>query len=171
MENRQYTIEELLDAIATKKGNQVKKRLLFDQGKVGGLPLKWIILFFLALPLALYGGIFNPAVFETLGIAQAIIFFVVFLSMLMIMIFALSFINNNAALRKISPIWESYFPGIDIREIVSGRNSPYRDFFSYYAEALEQGMSGETLHRYLQGAFETMREENRELITAMERAK
>jgi hypothetical protein len=129
------------------------------------------LLFFLALPLVLYGGIFNPAVFQTLGIAQAIIFFVVFLSMLMIMIFALSFINNNAALRKIGPIWESYFPGVNIRHLVSGTNSPYRDFFRHYSQAHEQELAGEALHRYLQNAFVEMQEENKELIAAMKRSK
>jgi hypothetical protein len=171
MENEHYTLEQILDAVSVKKGNSVKKRLLFDQGKVGGIALKWVLLLFIALPIVLYAGIFNPAIFGMLGIAQAVVFFIVFLSMLMIIIFVLSFINNNAVLRRVKNSWESYFPGIDIKYIFGSNSSPYRDFFQYYSEAVNKGISGKALHQYLKESFVKMAEENKEMISAMERTK
>ncbi len=171
MEEKRLTLEEILEAVSVNKNGVAKRRLMFDQGKVGGISLKWVILFFFLLPALLYAGIFNPAVFDMLGIAQAIIFFVVFLSMLMIMIFALAFINNNSTLRRIKSSWESYFPEVDIKQVLSSGATPYRDFFQHYSEALQKGLSGKELHHFLQKAFETMSEENKELLEAMNRQK
>jgi len=171
MKEKRLTLEEILEAVSVHKNGVAKRRLMFDQGKVGGISLKWVILFFFLLPALLYAGIFNPAVFDMLGIAQAIIFFVVFLSMLMIMIFALAFINNNSTLRRVKSSWESYFPEVDIKQVLSSGATPYRDFFQHYSEALQQGLSGKELHHFLQKAFETMAEENKELLEAMNRQK
>ena len=114
MDKPEYTLEEMLASFSTYKKPKAKKRLLFDQSPLGGIGSKWIILFFILLPLIEYAGIFNPFMFGMLGIAQAIIFYVIFLSMIMILIFALAFINNTKVIRDIASSWEHYFIDIDI---------------------------------------------------------
>ena len=73
-----YSLETILSTVTKIKNNVAKKRLIFDQTPIKGIGAKWVILFLLSLPVMLYAGIFNPTMFEILGIAQAIIFFVVF---------------------------------------------------------------------------------------------
>ncbi|HIQ27234.1 MAG TPA: hypothetical protein EYH42_01870, partial [Sulfurovum sp.] len=72
-----YTLNEILASISTYKKPKAKKRLIFDQRPLGGVGSKWLIAFFCLLPLIEYAGIFNPFIFGMLGIAQAIIFYVV----------------------------------------------------------------------------------------------
>ena len=142
--------------------------MIFDQSPVGGLGSKWVIALFFSIPLLEYALIFNPYVFNMLGIAQAIIFFVVFLSVVMILIFTLAVINNAKVVKKITPSWNHYFPDIDLKLIVTSGASPYKAFYSHYAEALNRGVSEEGLHAHLKNVFEIMQNENRELLDAME---
>ncbi|PTB87939.1 hypothetical protein C9925_00985 [cyanobacterium G8-9] len=165
-----YTLETILSTLSKIKNGKAKKRLIFDQTPVGGIGAKWIIAFFISLPILLYIGIFNPAVFDMLGIAQAIIFYIVFLSMVMIMIIALTFINNNKVLRQIKPSWDDLFPGIDLKSALSSGATPYKDFFKHYSQAVKEGLEGEKLYAYLQKSFEQMKEENSELLEAMNEA-
>ena len=46
---------------------------------LGGLNSKWIKLSLLVLPFAMYAAIFNPVSFAELGIAQAIVFYIILL--------------------------------------------------------------------------------------------
>lgn len=167
MDKPEYTLEEILASVSTYKKQRAKKRLIFDQSPLGGLGSKWIILFFLLLPLIEYAGIFNPFMFGMLGIAQAIIFYVVFFSMIMILIFALAFINNTKVIRTVTPSWQHYFPDIDINMILSSGLSPYKDFFKHYSLALNKSFQGEDMYQYLQESFILMQEENKDLLEAM----
>lgn len=167
MQDKTYALKTILDTISKYKKPNVKKRLIFDQSPVGGLGSKWIIASFLLLPFIEYALIFNPYIFNMLGIAQAIIFFVVFLSIVMILIFTLGSINNARVVKKITPSWESYFPEIDLKLIVTSSSTPYKEFFNHYAKALNAGISAEALHAHLKQAFTTMQEENKELLEAM----
>ena len=167
MKNETYALKTILDTISTYKKPDAKKRLIFDQGPVDGISSKWIIAFFLSLPLLEYAGIFNPWMFNMLGIAQSIIFFVVFLSMVMIMVIALTFINNNKVIRQITPSWKKYFPEIDLRMVLSSGASPYRDFFKHYSAALVEDLSDEELYIHLKQAFSTMEDENKDLLDAI----
>ena len=142
--------------------------MIFDQSPVGGLGSKWIIAFFLLLPFIEAAVIFNPYVFKMLGIAQAIIFFIVFLSIVMILIFTLATMNNAKVVKKITPSWDHYFPEIDLKLIVTSSSTPYKEFFMHYAKALNAGLSGEELHTHLEQAFATMQEENKDLLEAMQ---
>jgi hypothetical protein len=162
-----YTLKTILATLSKIKNGTVKKRLIFDQTPVGGIGAKWVISFFISLPILLYIGIFNPKVFGMLGIAQAIIFYVVFLSMVMIMIFALTFINNNKVLRQIKPSWDGFFPGIDLQMILSSGATPYKDFFMHYSKAVKEELTDEALYAYLQKAFEQMKDENSELLDSI----
>ena len=171
MNEVQYSLKQILSTLLKNKGNKIKKRLIFDQSPIGGISSKWIMVFFISLPILLYIGIFNPVVFDMLGIAQAIIFYIVFLSMVMILIMAVTFINNNKVLRAIKPSWQQYFPDVEIKQVISSGNSPYKAFFSYYQEALDQGLEGDSLHEYLKEAIVKMEEENKDLIEMMGKAR
>lgn len=167
MQEEQFTLKTILDTLSKVKNNTAKKRLIFDQSPVGGIGVKWVIAFFFSLPVMLYAGIFNDWVFSKLGIAQAIIFFIVFLSMVMILVIALTFINNNKVMRQVEPSWKSFFPDVDLKWILSSGATPYKDFFKHYNEALAQGLEGEALYVFMQKAFETMKAENTDLLEAM----
>lgn len=167
MQTKIYALKTILDTITKYKKPDVKKRLIFNQSPVGGLGSKWIIASFLFLPFVEYALIFNPYIFNMLGIAQAIIFFVVFLSIVMILIFTLGSINNARVVKKITASWDHYFPEIDLKLIVTSSSTPYKDFFAHYAKALNADLSGEALHAHLIQAFVTMQEENKELLEAM----
>jgi hypothetical protein len=162
MQETIYPLKDILDTFTSYNGKNIKKRLIFDQMPIGGIAKKWIILFFLLLPILLTVGIFNPSMFAMLGIAQAIIFFIVFLSMVMIMIFALSFINNNKVTRQITPSWQHYFPGIDLKMILTSGATPYKNFFKAYEEILNTDSTH--LEEKLQASFVTMEKENVDLL-------
>lgn len=169
MQNETYALKNILDTICKYKKPQIKKRLIFDQSPVGGLGSKWIIAFFLLLPFMEAAGIFNPWVYKILGIAQAIIFFIVFLSIVMILVFTVAALNNAKVVKKITPSWNHYFPDIDLKLIVTSGSTPYKAFYMHYAEALNKELSGEKLHAYLKQAFVTMQEENKDLLEAMQK--
>ena len=170
MQEETYTLQTMLDAIIKIKGNQAKKRLIYDQSSLNGIGSKWVITFFISLPILLYIGIFNPKIFGMLGIAQAIIFFIVFLSMIMIMVVGLSFINNNKVIRQITPSWNKLFPTVDLAQVLSSGATPYKDFFTYYNEAVKENLQDEALERRLNENFLKMQEDNKELFEAMNRA-
>ncbi len=167
MQTKIYALKTILDTISKYKKPDVKKRLIFDQSPVGGLGSKWLITAFLLLPFLEYAGIFNPYIFPMLGIAQAIIFFIVFLSIVMILVFTLASINNARAVKKITPSWDHYFPEIDLKLIVTSGATPYKEFFTHYAKALNAELSGKELHAHLKQAFITMQEEHKDLLEAM----
>ena len=173
-ENQQeeiYSLETILSTVTKVKNSVAKKRLIFDQAPIDGIGVKWVILFLLSLPVMLYAGIFNPTMFELLGIAQAIIFFVVFLSMVMIIVFATIFINNAKVTRQITPTWDNTFKDIDLKLALSSSASPYKDFLVHYNKALKEGLTGQELEESLQDAFKQMAEENKSLLDAMQRNK
>jgi hypothetical protein len=167
MQTKIYALKTILDTISKYKKPDVKKRLIFDQSPVGGLGSKWLIASFLCLPFVEYALIFNPYMFKMLGIAQAIIFFIVFLSIVMILIFTLATINNARVVKKITPSWNHYFPEIDLKLIVTSSATPYKAFFTHYAKALNAELEGEELHTHLKQDFTTMQEENKDLLEAM----
>ncbi len=166
-----FSLEALFSSIIKIKNGVAKKRLIFDQGAVGGIASKWVILFLISLPIMLYAGIFNPIIFNMLGIAQAIIFFVVFLSMVMIMVFAIIFINNSKVTRKIMPTWEQSFKDIDLKLALASAGTPYKEFLKHYAKAVQDGLTGEALEKRLQENFAQMESENQTLVDAIKRGK
>jgi len=167
MQEEQFTLKTILNTFTKVKSNTAKKRLIFDQSPVGGIGAKWVIVFFFSLPVMLYMGIFNDWMFSKLGIAQAIIFFIVFLSMVMILVIAITFINNNKVIRQVEPSWKTLFPGIDLKWILSSGATPYKDFFKHYSEALNEDLEGDALYDFMQKSFETMKAENVDLLEMM----
>jgi hypothetical protein len=166
-----FSLKTMLSTLYKIKNNQAKKRFIFDQAPLGGIGSKWVKLFFISLPILLYIGIFNPKVFGILGIAQAIIFFVVFLSMVMIMIVALTFINNNKVIRQITPAWNRLFPTVDLRQLLSSGATPYRNFIQKYNNLLAMSLDEKEFESKLEESFMIMQEENKELYEAMNQDK
>lgn len=171
MKEETYSLDTILATLTKTKKDSAKKRLIFDQTPLNGIGAKWIIAFFISLPVMLYIGIFNDTMFNLLGIAQAIIFFIVFLSMVMILVIALTFINNNKVLRQVNPSWENIFPEVDLKLALASGGTPYKDFFKHYSEAVKQGLTGEALQVHLSHAFKVMQEENADLYLAISTAR
>ncbi len=169
MQNKIYPLEDIFSALYKTKNNRAKKRLIFDQGPLGGMDAKWLKLFFISLPILLYIAIFNPFMFGMLGIAEAVVFYIVFLSMTMIITALLTFANNNKVIRMSTPTWKKLFSTVDLRQVLSTGASPYKDFLSYYHKDLEAGLKGEALVASMQKHFKQMQDENRELYERMHR--
>jgi len=164
-----YSLETILSSITKVKNGVAKKRVIFEQAPLDGIAAKWVIAFFISLPIMLYAGIFNPSMFALLGIAQAIIFFIVFLSMVMILIVATTFINNNKVIRQITPSWKKYFPTVDLKLLLSSSATPYKDFFKHYNNAVQENLTGDALQKNLEESFSTMEKENQPLMDAIRR--
>lgn len=169
-----YDLKTILSSVSTYKKNsdkskQVKKRLLYNQAPIGGLSINYFWAAFISMPFIEYAIIFNPVVFPMLGIAQAIVFFIVFLSIVMILIFALYAFNNRVVIDGITPMWEAYFPGIDVNLVLTSSHSPYGDFFKHYSEIAGDDLNDEELHQSLKSKFIVMQEENKDLIEAMQK--
>ncbi len=167
MQNKNYPLEDILASFYKSNNKNVKQRLIFDQGKLGGLKSAWLKFFFLSLPILLFMVIFNPFMFAMLGIAEAVVFYIVFLSMTMMIITLLTFANNNKVIRMSTPTWTSTFPTVDLRQVLSSGATPYKDFQKYYNKDLEAGLTGDTLVSAMQKHFQTMQEDNKELFERM----
>ena len=162
-----YSIKSMIDAVS----NNAKKRTIYNKGAVGGIKSSYLKLFFLSLPFIEYALIFNPVSFNYLGIAQAIIFFIIFSSVVMFIIFLVVMGNNKSVFKRIEPSWKSYFPDVDLKMVLSSGVSPYQNFFSEYEKVMNQNLDDASLHTTLKGAFGRMKEENRDLLEAIEKAK
>ncbi len=159
-----YSLKAILSTFADANG---KKRTIFNLGPIGGISSNAVKLFFISLPFIEYALIFNSYVFNALGIAQCIVLYIVFLSIVMIMIFLISWKIKNSVIKKITPSWEKYFEKINLNMLLSSGRTPYSQFFEFYSKGIKENKTEEELHRYLLNAFKTMEEENKELIEAM----
>ena len=159
-----YSLKAILSTFANANGTQ---RTIYNLGAIGGISSKVVILFFVAMPFIEYVLIFNPFVFKALGIAQCIVLYIVFLSIVMIAVFLITWQIKKSVIKKISPSWSKYFDKIDLNMVLSSSATPYSKFFDYYAKGLEENQTEESLHHYLLNAFKSMEEENKELIEAM----
>ena len=159
-----YSLKAILSTFAKSDGT---KRMIFNAAPIGGISSKSVILFFLAMPFIEYALIFNPFVFNALGIAQCIVLYIVLLSTVMIAVFVISWKIQKRIIQKIYPSWKHYFDKIDLNMVLSSSATPYSKFFEYYAKALLENTNEDEMHRYLVDAFKKMEEENKELIEAM----
>lgn len=149
----------------------IKKRLIFNKAPLGGMSSSLLILFFIALPFFEYAAIFNPYVFNYLGIAQSIVVFIVFLVFLMQVVFVMIWRNNKKVLSKASSSWDNYFPGVDLKLVLSSGVSPYNDFYKSYCEAAASSSNDDQLQQALGKAFDVMQEENKDLLEAINKDK
>lgn len=161
-----YSLENVLQSFANKKGN---RRTLFNLGALGGINTNFVKIFLFSLPFIEYALIFNPRVFDYLGIATAIVFFIVFLSIVMLIVFFVHWIIKKNVIKKITPSWEKYFPGKDLQMVISVGVTPYSNFFQHYSSALKENLNDEEMKKVLDKAFVTMEEENKELFEVINR--
>ena len=161
-----YSLTTILTTITKKNGS---KRLLYNFGPVGGWNSGVMTAIFISLPFIEFAALFNPYSFEYLGIAQSIIFFIVFLSMLMILITGLIFALNANLIRKVTESWDIYFEGRSLTMVTSSGITPYSKFFEEYALLLKENLSEDEMHKSLLKAFETMEIDNKDLLDAMNR--
>jgi hypothetical protein len=161
-----YSLKTILSTFSTSNG---KKRTIFNLGPVGGLSSTLVILFFISLPVIEYAILFNSYVFNNIGIAQAIVFYIVFLSIIMILIFLVTWKIKIMTIRKITPSWNKYFENINLSMVLSSGITPYSKFFDYYAQALTEKIPEDGLQNYLLDCCKRMEEENKDLIDAMNR--
>ncbi|MFA6188612.1 MAG: hypothetical protein WC680_04975 [Sulfuricurvum sp.] len=159
-----YSLKAILSTFADANG---KKRTIFNLGPIGGISSNAVKLFFISMPFIEYALIFNPYVFSALGIAQCIVLYIVFLSIIMISIFLITWKIKIFVIKKITPTWKKYFEKINLKMVLSSGATPYSDFFEFYSKGLRENKSEEELHRYLLDSFKTMEENNKELIEAM----
>lgn len=171
MQEQPYTIQTIIKSVFQENKHKIKKRLIYDNALFGGLSNKWIKLAFLILPFAMYAAIFNPVSFKELGIAQAIVFYIILLVFAMQIIVAVSYFNNKKVVKIATKSWEGYFPGIDFKMILSSGVTPYADFKKYYEAALAEGLDGEALKERLNEVFSQMESENSHLVEAMKKDK
>lgn len=161
-----YSLQTLLASISNSKGN---KRLLFNMAPLGGLSSRFIILIFLLLPILEYALFFNPYIFAKLGIATAILGYIVCLSLVMIIVFLVTWGVNRHVVKKITPSWEHYFSNRELALVLSTGVSPYSEFFAYYAQAVRENISNEELQKFLENGFVEMEEKNKDLLDAIKR--
>ena len=158
---------DLRTILATFTKTNGKRRSVFNKAPVGGLGSPIVTLFFFSLPLISYGLLFNPYMFHILGIATAVVAYIVSMSMIMIIVFFITIKVKNDVVSAIEPSWNKYFPGVDLKLVVSKGITPYNDFYKYYGEVKDIKQSEESLHKSLLKAFEKMQKENKELLNAI----
>ncbi len=167
MKEQHYTLKEILASVFKEKNHLLTKRLIYNNAIFGGLDSRWIKLSFLILPFLMYAAIFNESVFKELGIAQAIVFYIILLVFAMQIIVGISYFNNKKVVKIASNAWKNYFPEIDFKMIISSGTTPYVDFKKHYAQALNEGLKDNDLTKRLHETFKQMEEENSIMIDAM----
>jgi hypothetical protein len=171
MQKQRYTIQTILESVFKTSNHKIKKRLIYNNALFGGLGSKWIKLSFVVLPFVMYAAIFNPISFEALGIAQAIVFYIILLVFAMQIVMGVTYFNNKKVIQKATHAWEEYFPSVDFKMILSSGVTPYVDFKKHYENALTQGLDGDALKERMRQAFEQMEEENIDLVNAIKKDK
>ncbi|MCO4844654.1 MAG: hypothetical protein KC427_01390 [Sulfurovum sp.] len=171
MQEQHYALKTILESVFKEKNNKITKRLIHNNALLGGLSSKWIKFAFIIMPFAMYAAIFNPTSFKELGIAQAIVFYIILLVFAMQIVVASTYFNNKKVVKTAAKAWEDYFPGVDFKMIISSGTTPYVDFKKHYELALKDGLVGDALKKRLDDAFRQMEEENSILVEAMRRDK
>jgi len=171
MQEKVYDLKNLLNTILTTKNNDVKRRLIYNKAPLKRLGSNWIKALFVIMPFAMYAAIFNPISFEYLGIAQAIVFYIILLVFAMQIIIGVSYFNNRSTVKAIQSSWNHYFPNVELKMILSRGVTPYVDFLQHYKSTLNENLNNEELHKKLQTAFIQMEDENADLINAINRDK
>lgn len=159
-----YSLKQILASIADTEG---KRRLIFNGAPLGSLGNKTIYGVIVALPFIEYALLFNAYSFEKLGIATAIIAYIVFLSTTMMAVFGFVWVHNRNIIKRINPSWSHYFPNVDLNVVMAPNYSPYRQFFYHYGDAIKKEISDDKLHPFIISTIALMEEENRDLLDVM----
>ena len=160
------SLKTILSTFATPAG---KHRIVYNSAPLGGLNSTTLIIIFISLPFLEYWAIFNSFVFEKLGIATAIVAYIVFLSLIMLLIAVLIWSTKKRVIKKIKTSWSAYFKDIKLDLVLSNSLTPYSEFFTYLSSIKTSDMSDDNLYKYLQNSFNEMETNNRELMDALRR--
>ncbi len=160
----QYSLQTILSTFSNTNGD---KRVIFNMKPLGGMSSNSIIFLFISLPFIEYALIFNDYSVEKLGFAGSVVAYIVFLSIVMVTIFATTYKIKKKVITKITPSWKHYFGDISLKLVLSSGITPYSDFFKYYKEVSKREMSEEALYEYLQESFTKMQSDNADLIESM----
>jgi len=161
---KQYSIKTILSTFTDKKGN---KLTLLNPAPVGGISKKLLILFFIALPFLEYFAIFNPYVYGNLGLVSSIVIYIVFMSIIIMLVVLIVYMTKKSVIKKIKPSWKTYFKDIDPSMVLAVGITPYSDFFKHYSKLISEELNEEKLYEKLKESFKIMEEENSELLIAI----
>ena len=159
-------LKTILSTFTTASG---KHRTIYNSAPLGGLSSKALILIFISLPFLEYWAIFNSFVFEKLGIATAIVAYIVFLSLIMILVTFVVWSTKKRVIKKIEPSWNVYFKDIKLELVLSNSFTPYSEFFTYLSSINVSDMNDDDLYKYLQNSFNEMETKNKDLLDALRR--
>jgi hypothetical protein len=159
-------LKTILSTFATASG---KHRTIYNSAPLGGLSSKALIVIFISLPFLEYGAIFNSFVFEKLGIATAIVAYIVFLSLIMLLVAFVVWSSIIRVIKKIVPSWNFYFKDIKLELALSNSLTPYSEFFTYLSGINIHNISDDDLYKYLQNSFSEMETKNKDLLDAFKR--
>ncbi len=171
MQKKIYDLENLLETILIIKNNQVKRRLIYNKAPIGRIGSIWIKILLIIIPFAMYAAIFNPISFKYLGIAQAIVFYIILLVFAMQIVIGVSYLNNRSTIKAIEESWKHYFPNVQLKMILSRGITPYVNFTKHYEALLKENLSNKELHKRLLLAFRQMEKENQSLVNSINRNK
>lgn len=167
------SLQNILDAFVNVKkisqGSHAKKYTIYNMGILGGMKRSFLIMILFSLPFIEFALIFNPVSFEFLGIAQAIVFFIIFMSVTMMIVYVLIWKNNKKAIAIVSKPWYELFPDVDLSMVLSARLTPYSDFFTEYTFIAKKGLDEDALKGELRTLFDKMQEENKDLLEMMQK--
>ena len=171
MGKKNYNLKEIIETVFMVKDNKIKRRLIYDKAPIDGLGSRWIIALFIVMPFAIYAAIFNKTSFEYLGIAQAIVVFIIGLVFAMQVVMTVTYFYNRNIVKSITPSWEAYFPEVSLKLILSRGVTPYVDFMKHYEPMLKENLDNDTLHKKLKESFAQMEKENQNLVNSINQAK
>lgn len=161
-----YSLKTILFAFTKKNG---KHRTVYNGSDFGLLGNRLLTTAFILLPLLGYWALFNDYVFGELGIATAIVGYIVFLVVSMQIIVYTIWNTKRRVVKKLQEPWNHFFPDTNLKLVLENRLTPYSEFFSYLSKIDVKNISDDDLYIYLQNSFKEMEVKNKDLLDAMKR--
>ena len=156
-------LTEIIKAIAHSDGS---RRVVFDGKNVGKTSAACIYVLFLLLPVIEFVLIFKTPFYAKVGHVTAIVAYIVFLSIVMILIYVITKRHNSKVVKSLEPHWLEHFDSPALEEVVYNKTAVYRDFFKHLKQAgLPQ--SEEQIYSALKRIFQNLEEENSDLLSAI----
>lgn len=159
------TLHELMSVIADKQGN---KPFFYNNKPIGGMGSAWFVAMLVSLPIMEFILVFNPITISYVGIASAVVMYIIIATMIMMLIAFLTWNYNRVIIRNIHASWNYYFPDVDLDLVLTPRVSPYNNFYHRYKMILAECLEAEEeLYKAMKDALLAMENENKELIEKM----
>ncbi len=161
-----YPLKTILSTFSDKNGN---KLTLFNAAPVGGISSLIIKLIILSMPILEFFAIFNDYVYNKVGLVTQIVMYIVFMSIMMMVIFIIIYMTRKNVIKKITPSWNNYFGDIELKMVLAVGITPYSDFFKLYSKYASEDSDEDTLYKKLKNSFIKMQTENIELLNAIKK--